>query len=413
MHAEVISLGAELMTGAAVDTNSAWLSEALACCGVPVRRHTTVGDDRSAITAVLRETADRVELVVVTGGLGPTADDLTRHALADALGVPLVTDTESLGQIEAFFRKLNRPMPEGNRVQAELPRGCVVLPNEWGTAPGIEARFGRATVFCLPGVPREMQALFGRYIVPFIDRHAPPRGINTRVLRTFGAGESNLAEQIADLMTPGRNPAVGTTASEGVISVRIVARAESRSAAAQLADADEAEVRRRLGPLVYGHDDDTLASVVGAQLAERGLTVATAESCTAGLIAKMLTDVAGSSRYVLGGIITYSNALKTVLLNVPAQLIESHGAVSEQVARVMAENCRTLFECDFALSVTGIAGPGGGTATKPVGLVHVGLASPRETVVRECRFSDRFSRDAIRDRSAKTALNMLRRELMR
>jgi nicotinamide-nucleotide amidase len=232
-------------------------------------------------------------------------------------------------------------------------------------------------------------------------------------LRTFGAGESNLAEQIADLMTPGRNPAVGTTASEGVISVRIVARAESRSAAAQLADADEAEVRRRLGPLVYGHDDDTLASVVGAQLAERGLTVATAESCTAGLIAKMLTDVAGSSRYVLGGIITYSNALKTVLLNVPAQLIESHGAVSEQVARVMAENCRTLFECDFALSVTGIAGPGCGTATKPVGLVHIGLASPRETVVRECRFSDRFSRDAIRDRSAKTALNMLRRELMR
>jgi len=412
MLAEIISLGAELMTGAAVDTNSAWLSDALARCGIPVSRHTTVGDDREAITAAIAEASSRADLVILTGGLGPTADDLTRPALADALAVPLVTDAESLRQIEDFFRALARPMPAGNRIQAHLPRDSTPLPNHWGTAPGIQARLGRADIFCLPGVPREMRAMFAQYIEPHLREHAPPAGLVTRVLRTFGAGESHLAEQIEDLMARDRNPAVGTTASEGVISVRIVARAASPAAAAQLADEDEAEIRKRLGPLVYGHENDTLASVVGALLTNRSRTVATAESCTGGLIAKLLTDIPGSSRYVLGGAVVYSNAQKTAMLNVPAALIDAHGAVSEPVAESLAVNCRAAFACDYALAATGIAGPGGGTAEKPVGLVYLALASPSQVTVRECRFSDRFDRAAIRDRAAKTALNMLRHELL-
>ncbi|HRX84423.1 MAG TPA: competence/damage-inducible protein A [Phycisphaerae bacterium] len=412
MHAEIISIGAELMTGSSIDTNSAWLSEQLTRLGVPTLRHATVGDDAAAIAAAMGESASRAALVLVTGGLGPTRDDLTRAGLAAALGVPLVHDPDSMAQIDAFFRALNRPMPQANRVQADVPAGATVLPNDWGTAPGIRACLGDATIFCMPGVPREMKAMFDRYVTPFVAESGPARGMATRVLRTFGAGESTLAEQIADLMTPGRNPAVGTTASEGVISVRIVASGATPTDAQQLADADEAEVRRRLGVLVYGHGDDTLASVVGGLLADRSLTLATAESCTGGLIAKFLTDVPGASHYLAGGVVTYSNALKTQLLGVPETLLAERGAVSAEVAETMAEQCRQRLGTDLALSVTGVAGPDGGTADKPVGLVYIALATPAGTQTKECHFSDRLDRAAIRDRTAKTALNLLRHHLL-
>lgn len=411
MRAEIISIGAELMTGAAVDTNSAYLSEQLARLGVPVDRHTTVGDELAAIAAALIASAERAALVLVTGGLGPTRDDLTRAALASAMGVGLRRDAESVRQIEGFFRSIARPMPDANRVQADVPEGAEVLANDWGTAPGIRAPLRSATVFCMPGVPREMKQMFARYVTPFVAAAGPSAGLATRVLRTFGAGESTLAEQIEDLMVPGRNPAVGTTASEGVISVRIVAAAPSPADAARLADADVAEVRRRLGSLIYGADDETLATVVGALLAEQGRTLATAESCTGGLIAKLLTDVAGASRYFVGGAVTYSNAQKLALLGVPEALLAERGAVSAEVAEAMARGCRERFASDLAIAVTGIAGPDGGTAEKPVGLVYIGLTHATGAIVKECRFSDRLDRAAIRDRSAKTALNMLRRHL--
>jgi len=412
MQAEIISLGTELLTGAAIDTNSAWLSDRLGACGVPVRRHMTLADNRAAITSAFREACERADLVVVTGGLGPTQDDLTRAALADAMDVPLATDDASVAQIEAFFRGMNRDMPLSNRVQAECPRGASPLPNEWGTAPGIRAQLARATIFCFPGVPREMHAMFERYVTPFIAEGSSGHGIALRVLRTYGAGESHVAEKIADLMPPGRNPAVGTTASEGVISVRVVAHADSQGEAEALADADVQEVRKRLGKWVYGAGEDTLASVIGEVLAARGQTVATAESCTGGLIAKLLTDIPGSSRYFVGGVVTYSNEQKTALLNVPADMIAKHGAVSEEVAETMAANCQSKFGCDYALSITGIAGPDGGTPQKPVGLVYIGLAHPEGVIVRKMRLSQRFNRDTIRDRSAKTALNLLRKELL-
>ena len=411
MQAEIITLGTELITGAAVDTNSAWLSDQLARCGVFVRRQTTAADDLAAIVTLFQEAATRCDLIIVTGGLGPTQDDLTRPARAAALGVGLGSDPESLAQIQAYFDHIGRTMTASNRTQAELPHGATALPNAWGTAPGIRAALTGATLFALPGVPREMKGMFARYIVPFIAQQAPARGISLRVVRTFGAGESNVAEQLADLMTPGRNPAVGTTASEGVISVRVVAHAASNADAAGLAQADVDTVRARLGALVYGENDATLASTVGAQLAALGKTLATAESCTGGLIARMLTDVPGSSRYFVGGLVTYGNALKTALLDVPPALIAEHGAVSEPVARDMAENARRICAADYAVSATGIAGPDGGTPDKPVGLVYLAAAGPDGTTIRECRFSTRLDRTAIRDRAAKTALNMLRHEL--
>ena len=408
MQAEIISMGMELLTGAAVDTNSAWLSERLARLGVPVRRHVTVGDERSAITTAVREASRHVELLILTGGLGPTKDDVARQALAEATGQPLETRDDLVKAIEKYFASVGRSMSPSNRQQAMIPRGATALPNEWGTAPGIRAALDRATIFALPGVPREMEAMFEHYIVPFVTKRASDRGLALRVVRTYGTGESLLAEKIADLMDPARNPAVGTTASEGIISVRIVARADSAEAARRLAAQDVDTVRARLRSLVYGEDDDTLASVIGQTLIAQSATVSTAESCTGGLIGKLLTDISGSSAYYLGGFVTYSNEQKVAAIGVPPELIETHGAVSEEVARAMADCCHRTTASDYAIAVTGIAGPGGGTKDKPVGLVHIALATPQETTVKECRFSEQLGREAIRDRSAKTALNLLR-----
>lgn len=411
MRAEILTCGTELLTGAAVDTNSAYLSAELARRGVLVARHCSVADELDEFVAAVREACARCDLLIITGGLGPTRDDLTRDVLAAVTGRPLESDAEALASIEGFFAGIGRPMPESNRVQALRPRGATMLPNAWGTAPGLRVTIGRTTIFALPGVPREMKAMFAEYIGPFLDDSAAPAGVAIRAIRTFGAGESTVAEQIADLMAPGRNPAVGTTASEGVITVRIVANASSPEAAGELADRDQAEVVGRLGKLVFGFGDDTLPAVVIRELVARKATVATAESCTGGLIAKHLTDVPGSSAAVLAGFVTYSNEAKVSLLEVDAALIASHGAVSEAVAAAMAANCRRLTGATCALSCTGIAGPGGGTPGKPVGLVYVGLCGPEVSTVRECRFSDRLSREAIRDRTSKTVLNMLRLEL--
>jgi nicotinamide-nucleotide amidase len=253
--------------------------------------------------------------------------------------------------------------------------------------------------------------MFECYTEPHLRRQSGRSAVVVRTLRTFGAGESNIAEQIDHLMARTRNPAVGTTASEGVITVRIVARAEAADEAQARAQRDADEVRAILGPLVFGEDDDTLASVVGRELAARALTVATAESCTGGLLGKLLTDVSGSSAYYLGGFITYSNEAKVNVTGVPGELIETHGAVSEQVARALAEGCQARTGSDYGLATTGIAGPTGGTPEKQVGLVYIGLAGPSGSSAKRCQFSDRLNREAIRDRSAKTALNMLRCEL--
>jgi nicotinamide-nucleotide amidase len=412
MIARLISIGTELALGQTVDTNSAWLAQQLARAGIVCDRHVTVGDDRSVIAQIIRESAAAAPLVIITGGLGPTPDDLTRESLADVLSAPLELHESMLSQIEEFFRQRGRTMHDRNRVQAMIPVGAVPIENLRGTAPGISARIGDARIFALPGVPDEMRAMFERSVWPRIVAAADGRAIVQRVIHSFGMSESEIGHRIADLMERGRNPSVGTSAADLIISIRINAAAAPPDEAARLADSDAAEVRSRLGHCIFGEGEQSLATAVAQLLIGRGATVATAESCTGGLIATRLTDVPGSSAYFVQGLVTYANEAKERLLGVAAGLLREHGAVSEPVAEAMADRCRKISGTDYALSVTGIAGPTGATADKPIGLVYVALAGPAGVKARELRLGATLTRAQVRDRAAKAALNMLRLQLL-
>lgn len=411
-RAWIISIGTELTLGQTVDTNSAWLSRRLAAVGVRTARHLTVSDERAPIRDALAEAARAADLVLVTGGLGPTDDDLTREALSDAMGQPLELHAPSLAQIRAFFTARGRTMPERNASQAMIPRGAVALANPVGTAPGIRATLAGTPVFVMPGVPFEMERMFDDHVAGEIAVAARGRAISSRTIYTYGLGESLVGERIADLMRRGRNPEVGTTAQHGVIGVRINAQGADRTEAEALAAADEAEVRRRLGSIVFGRDGDTLASATAALLVARARTVATAESCTGGLVGAMLTEVPGSSAYFLGGAVTYSNAAKSALLRVPPESIAEHGAVSEPVACAMADGARQVFGTDYAVAVTGIAGPAGGSPGKPVGLVYVALSASGGTRSRPMLLGAELPRWVIRHRAACAAINVLREALL-
>jgi nicotinamide-nucleotide amidase len=412
MDAQILSVGTELTIGQAIDTNAAWLAQQLAVLGIHCTKHVTVPDDRAAIAEAIGLASSAAGVVIVTGGLGPTADDLTRHALADVLGTQLRLHQPSLDQIAAFFAERRRAIPDGNRIQAMIPKSAEPIPNTCGTAPGMRARLKEADVYLMPGVPREMQAMFERDIRPALAPMSGGEVILQRTLHTFGMPESELGGRIADLMDSGRNPYVGTSASDLVISIRINAHAFDADTARAWLEQDAGEIRRRLGDVVFGEEEETLAHAVGRLLAARGQTVSTAESCTGGLVAKRLTDVSGSSAYFIQGFVTYSNEAKHRLLDVPVELIQAHGAVSREVAEAMATNCRRLAGTDYALSATGVAGPTGGTPEKPIGLVLVGLATPTETVVQELRLGETLPREAIRDRTAKIAVNVLRLRLL-
>lgn len=408
VNARIISIGTELTYGLTVDTNAAWLSQRLAAIGVPVTMHVTVPDDAAVICDVVRRAASGATVVLVTGGLGPTADDVTRGAVADAAGKPLVVHARSLDRIRGYCERIERTMPASNEVQALLPDGADAIDNDCGTAPGFQVCIAEATVFVMPGVPHEMRAMYERAVAPRIAEGSSGGAIVTRTLRCFGAGEATMAERIADLMVGGRNPQVGITASEGVISVRIIARGLDPDDARSMADGEAALVRDRLGRYVFGQEEQTLQEAVAALLGERRLTVSTAESCTGGLLAKMLTDVPGSSGYFTGGFVAYANEEKARSLGVTGGLIDTHGAVSEQVAAAMAEGCRRVTGADLALSTTGIAGPTGGSPDKPVGLVYIARADASETAVRRLNLGGHLTRAAIRDRACKAVLNFLR-----
>ena len=409
MNAQIISIGTELAIGQTVDTNSAWLAQRLAEIGIQCTKHTTIADELAPIVEAIKQASTEANLLLISGGLGPTIDDLTRQALADAMDVPLVFHEASLRQVEAYFAARKRTMHPENRVQAMLPKGATPIENTNGTAPGMIAKLNRATIYVMPGVPREMQAMFLRDVLPKLPRDESGV-ILQHAIRTFGMPEAEAGEKIAALMKRGRNPTVGTSAADLIITIRINAQAATREAAQQLIDADAAEIRQLLGRSVFGEGEDSISDAVARLLISNKLTVSTAESCTGGLIAKRLTDVSGSSAYMKQAFVTYANEAKINLLQIPENLIREHGAVSAEVAHAMAANCRRISNTDYALSVTGIAGPTGGTPQKPVGLVFVGLAGPDGVVVRELRFGG--TREEIRDRAAKAAINMLRLTLM-
>ncbi|MCG3126519.1 MAG: Nicotinamide-nucleotide amidohydrolase PncC [Phycisphaerae bacterium] len=411
-RAWIISIGTELTLGQTVDTNSAWLSRELAALGIRPLRHLTLPDELPDIAEALAGACRHCELALVTGGLGPTADDLTREALAAVAGVPLELNAASLREIEAFFAARGRTMSEANRSQALCPRGAAMISNSCGTAPGIHARIGDCELFVMPGVPSEMTSMFAAYVAPRIRALGAGSVLRSRVVQTFGMGESDLGARIRDLMQRGRNPEIGTTAALGVIGVRINAMAADPAAADALLDQAEAELRARLGPLVYGIDDQTLAGAVGQLLRDTGRTLSTAESCTGGLIGKLLTDQPGSSAYFVGGTVAYTNSAKTALLGVDARLIAQHGAVSEPVVRQMAAGAQRAHASDYAVAVSGIAGPDGGTPEKPVGTVCIAAAGLERTDARTLRLGADASRDAIRQRAATAALNALRLMLL-
>lgn len=413
LRAWVLSIGTELTLGQTVDTNGAWLAARLAERGFHITRHLTLPDELEPLVAGLREAAAHCELIAITGGLGPTEDDLTRAALATAAGVELTRDTDSLQQIEAYFERLKRPMSAANMTQADLPRGATALRNISGTAPGIWMSIASAQAFALPGVPFEAKQMFEHQVCPRLALRDADSGVTiSRKLNCFGAGEAAIGERIRDLMQRGRNPEVGTTAQLGVIGIRINARAASADAATRMLDETECELRTRFGPLIFGRDDETLADAVGRLLIEHGATLCTAESCTGGLAAEHLTRASGASCYFAGGFITYSNESKTALLGVEPNLFKKNGAVSAEVARSMATGARIRLGTTYSLAITGIAGPGGGSIEKPVGLVYVAVAGASGVDAHELRMPEHLPRGVIRERSVASVLNALRLRIM-
>jgi nicotinamide-nucleotide amidase len=412
-HAWIIACGTELTLGHNVDTNSAWLAQRLAGLGIEAQRIVVVPDSAGALETVLREAAARCDLILLTGGLGPTADDLTRAALAKVAGVPLDTDAASLERIQAFFAERGRTMSPANQVQAMIPRGARTLTNTCGTAPGVAIDLHGTLCFAMPGVPFEMQSMFEREVLPELAGRGGGQVLVSRSLHCFGRGESDIGHEIRDLMAPGGNPLVGTRAGLGLITLRIDARAADPTAAEAMLDEMETELRRRLGVLIFGRGNETLASVVGELLAAAGQTLSVAESCTGGLVGKLLTEVPGSSRYFLGGVISYADQVKTHLLGVSAELLRSVGAVSAEVAQAMASGVAGALGSDWAISITGIAGPSGGSPRKPVGLVFIGLKTPVGGQVKELQFGESMPREVIRERAAHSALNLLRLALLR
>jgi nicotinamide-nucleotide amidase len=411
VNAEVLTIGDELLRGEIVDTNKSFLSEKLLGIELETRFHSSVNDDPADMRDAFLRAAERSQIVLVSGGLGPTRDDLTVEVLAETFGRKLVRHEPSLRQIEAFFARLGREMAPSNAKQALLPEGCEVLPNPIGTAPGCMLDVGRAVFFCMPGVPRELYRMFEEQVLPRVAaRLGGGRGVmRAALLRTFGLGESNLEDALKDV---GREEgvALGFRTAFPDNFLRPVARAATAAEAdAKLARACAA-IEAKLGALVYTRGEETMEAVVGRMLAERGLTLATAESCTGGLIGARLTAVAGSSRYYRGGVVAYANEAKRDLLGVPEALLREHGAVSEPVARAMAEGARQRLGADLAVATTGISGPDGGTPEKPVGLVWIAYASPAVSEAEQMVFP--FDRERHRTITAQTALDFVRRALL-
>ncbi len=421
--AEILCIGTELLLGNILNGNARWLAEELAALGLPHFRQTVVGDNRERLIQVVREAAARSRLLICTGGLGPTPDDLTTEAIAAAFGTPLVEVPPVWEDIQAKLAGRGRPLAASNRRQALLPEGARVVPNPTGTAPGmlwsppatslpdghIQPGF---TVLTFPGVPSELRPMWQQSAVPWLrEQGLAGACFQSRLLRFWGIGESTLAEQVADLLAL-ENPTVAPYAGTGEVKLRLTARAASTAEAAALLAPLEAELRARTGTLCFGADEESLASVVLALLRARGETLAVAESCTGGGIGAALAAVPGASDVFLGGVIAYANTIKQQLLGVTATALERHGAVSDPVALAMAEGVRRSTGATWAVSVTGIAGPGGGSDEKPVGLVHIGLAGPQGSRSEAVRFGSSRGRAWIQAVTAGEALNRLRLQLI-
>ena len=426
MRAEIVSVGTELLMGQITDTNAAYLSRILPELGISLYRRTTVGDNHDRLLAALRQALDVADVVITIGGLGPTMDDIPRETLAEAMGDTLREDPAIRRRLEAFFRSRGLAVLESNLKQAMVPMNGRPIENPNGTAPGVifESRTDSMSkadpsslrmtahkiAIALPGPPSEFIPMVDNHVVPYLrGLTGGAATIRSRIVRVCGMGESMVEDQIKDL-TLTDNPSVAPYAKTGEVHLRVTALAENAENAETMIAERIDRIKERLGDHVYGFDEETLESVVVRLLMERKQTVATAESCTGGLLATRITDVPGSSNVFPGGVVNYSNESKTDLVYVPADLIQQHGAVSPEVAEALATGARKRFGTDFGIGITGVAGPDGGTPEKPVGLVYIGLADASETVVEKSRFIG--SRRDIRYRSTQSALVLLRSRLL-
>jgi nicotinamide-nucleotide amidase len=409
MQAAVLSIGTELTRGELVNTNATWLAVELTAAGFSVTEVLTVDDDRGRITDALRGLATRgAKLVVCTGGLGPTTDDLTTETVANMLQVALERDAASVAAMEARFARFNRTMSASNAKQADFPVGADILPNPHGTAPGFMIRVESALCAFMPGVPSEMKPMFRDQVLPRISALAT-RTSHQVHLRTFGLPESQVGERLAGIEAEFPGVILGYRAHFPEIEVKVFAQAPTELAAQALAEAAAAQVRIRLANVIYGGLNDTYAGVTVRDLWTAGLRIGVAESCTGGQVAQLLTAIPGSSKTVQGSIVAYADSAKQQLLGVDPALIEAHGAVSPQVAAAMADGARTAFSADIGLAITGIAGPDGGTAEKPVGTVHFAISTAAGTETRSERFA--WDRDKVQLFSAYVALSMVRKHV--
>lgn len=411
--AEVISVGTELLLGEILNTNAQFLAQELAQLGIPHYYQTVVGDNVLRLQKAIAIACDRSRLLIFTGGLGPTPDDLTTEAIADFFQTPLIERAEVIADITEKFARRGRIMSPSNRKQALLPQGAEILPNPTGSAPGMiwQPRLGLA-ILTFPGVPSEMKVMWQQTAVPYLRSQGWGQEIiYSRTLRFWGVAESTLAEQVSAQLAL-RNPTVAPYAGKGEVRLRVSAKAETEAEAVDLITPVEQQIQAIAGLDYYGTDQDSLASVVGDLLRQAGQTVAVAESCTGGGLGQFLTSIPGSSVYFRGGVISYDNQVKVSLLGVNADVLAQQGAVSDMVAQQMATGVRDRLNATWGLSITGIAGPDGGSETKPVGLVYLGIAGPGQVESHRYLFGASRGRDLIRWLSLCTVLDLLRRKLL-
>jgi len=408
MNLEIIAVGTELLLGDIVNTNAAWLAKELANIGINVYRHEVVGDNMQRLQNAYAEAFSRSDAVIVTGGLGPTADDITKEAAAAYFGLEMALHEPSYATISGFFARIGQDMPESNRKQAVFPVGAKILDNPNGTAPGCIIENNGKICILLPGPPREMHAMFNSHVRPYLAAYSDGMLVS-RTLRLVGIGESSMEEKVADILKNQTNPTIApyATSRAGEVILRISAKAADEAAARVLMVPVADMLYQRLGEYIYGEDDDTLAEIVVTRMTQQGLTLAAAESITGGAFSAAIIDVPGASHVLMESVVCYSNDSKVARLDVSPQSLEKYGAVSTQVAKEMAAGAAKSANTNVTISFTGIAGPDGGTDTKPVGLCYIGLYHNGSCDVKELRlFGDR---KRIRDRAVAHGLDMLRK----
>ncbi len=412
MIAELIAVGTELLLGSIANTDAQYLSEKLSAMGITVHHHTVVGDNPGRLAEALETARKRADIIITTGGLGPTCDDLTKQTICRTFGRELELHADILEEIRTWFRtKLGREMPENNVQQALLPVNCTVFDNPVGTAPGCAFEENGVHVLMLPGPPFECRYLFEHRAARYLEKLADGV-IVSHEIKIFGMGESSVEEALREPMATLANPTLAPYAKLNECMVRATAKAETREAAEKMLAPLVEQVRTALGDVVYGVDVESLEAVVSALLRERGLTLSAAESCTGGLIAKRMTDLPGASSVFRGGVVSYTNGVKSGVLGVSGELLEEYGAVSEPAARAMAEGCRNICGSDLAVSVTGVAGPDRDSWGNEVGTVYIALAGPEGTICRKLSCGRGRGRDRVRSAAASSAFDMIRRQLL-